>query len=86
MISVHTLYVDWLPETAIDKAKYIKNPKWWGRVFLFIRCISPAHPCCRFETMLLPTCLFRPPHLASHRRSVSRFPGLIAGVSRHTNM
>ncbi|KAG0694555.1 WD40-repeat-containing domain protein [Suillus ampliporus] len=36
------LYVARRPETASDKAKRIKNPKWWVRVVLFLCCVSPA--------------------------------------------
>ncbi|KAG2341112.1 WD40 repeat-like protein [Suillus weaverae] len=34
------LYTARRPERASDKAKRIKNPKWWARVVLFLCCVS----------------------------------------------
>jgi hypothetical protein len=39
---LQALYVARRPETASEKAKRIKNPKWWVRVVLFICCVSPS--------------------------------------------
>ncbi|KAG2039703.1 hypothetical protein BDR03DRAFT_950957 [Suillus americanus] len=36
------LYTARRPERASDKAKRIKNPKWWARVVLFLCCASPS--------------------------------------------
>ncbi|KAG1844346.1 hypothetical protein DFJ58DRAFT_802940 [Suillus subalutaceus] len=36
------LYTARRPERASDKAKRIKNPKWWVRVVLFLCCASPS--------------------------------------------
>ncbi|KAG1844331.1 hypothetical protein DFJ58DRAFT_28666 [Suillus subalutaceus] len=36
------LYVAPPRERASDKAKHIKNLKWWARVVLFICCVSPS--------------------------------------------
>ncbi|KAG2341135.1 WD40 repeat-like protein [Suillus weaverae] len=36
------LYTARRPERASDKAKRIKNPKWWARVVLFLCCVSPS--------------------------------------------
>jgi hypothetical protein len=36
------LYTARPQERVIDKAKRIKNPKWWVRVVLFICCVSPS--------------------------------------------
>ncbi|KAG1871373.1 hypothetical protein DFJ58DRAFT_763586 [Suillus subalutaceus] len=36
------LYTARRPERASDKAKRIKNPKWWARIVLFLCCASPS--------------------------------------------
>jgi WD40 repeat protein len=36
------LYTARPQERVIDKARHIKNPKWWVRVVLFICCVSPS--------------------------------------------